>query len=338
MNIRKFAFLSVFFCAAMSLNAQALWNIKAINSSGKMIPVKAVGPDASLYDVKADPGSGSTQFMNVVMIKDGKKHAIKIFKQLNDKNQFELWAIDPKLGLLSIKAVSSENQGFKLVGKEIESKVIPIKAISESKEIWNIKAISPEGILHDVKGIKFKDDQTEGKNNGFDFYAHVKAIPQIVCDQNDKIWHVKGLHSEGRVWDIKAFGPNDEIWDVKALAHDHNQHLLDIRAIRGNRSLPIKILSSKEKYARIKAILEDGSLLDVKAIAENGDRLDVKGVIREGNIVHIKVVDKDGKLYGIKAISTSGNFYDVKGISTGENDMVNGVSVKAHVKALPQTN
>ncbi|MBK9043150.1 MAG: hypothetical protein IPN97_08120 [Saprospiraceae bacterium] len=27
-------------------------NIKAINSSGKMIPVKAVGPDASLYDVK----------------------------------------------------------------------------------------------------------------------------------------------------------------------------------------------------------------------------------------------------------------------------------------------
>lgn len=35
---------------------------------------------------------------------------------------------------------------------------------------------------------------------------------------------------------------------------------------------------------------------------------------------------------------TSGNFYDVKGISTGENDMVNGVSVKAHVKALPQTN
>ena len=40
--------------------------------------------------------------------------------------------------------------------------------------------------------------------------------------------------------------------------------------------------------------------------------------------------------FGVKAISPSGQMYDVKGIAMEDAFIVNGVKVKAHIKALPQ--
>jgi hypothetical protein len=62
----------------------------------------------------------------------------------------------------------------------------------------------------------------------------------------------------------------------------------------------------------------------------------VKGVSQAGNLISIKAINADGSFFGIKAISPSGQMYDVKGITMDEVFMVNGVKVKAHIKALPQ--
>ena len=44
---------------------------------------------------------------------------------------------------------------------------------------FGIKAISPDGQLNDVKGIKVGDGESEGTINGVEIYSHIKAIPQI---------------------------------------------------------------------------------------------------------------------------------------------------------------
>ena len=40
-------------------------------------------------------------------------------------------------------------------------------------------AISPAGIVHDVKGVKMFEAPEEGKVSGVLFHAHVKALPQV---------------------------------------------------------------------------------------------------------------------------------------------------------------
>ena len=73
-----------------------------------------------------------------------------------------------------------------------------------------------------------------------------------------------------------------------------------------------------------------------KRLQRTKKKLDVKGINLTGNIYNIKVVAGGDVFYGVKAISPSGQMYDVKGIDQDDNVTVNGVKVKAHVKALPQ--
>jgi hypothetical protein len=67
--------------------------------------------------------------------------------------------------------------------------------------------------------------------------------------------------------------------------------------------------------------------------------LDVKGIKRSGAIIHIKAVAEGGALYGVKAISPQGQLYDVKGVKMSNDPVettISGVSVAAHIKAIPQ--
>jgi hypothetical protein len=159
--------------------------------------------------------------------------------------------------------------------------------------------------------------------------------------QEEKIWHVKAIHPEGRLLDVKALDKDGGIHGVKAIEADNNLHLMDIKAFVGGKRLPIKVLARGEgdKYEPVKAIGEDGTIYAIKALTAEGTRLDVKGVKRSGNIIHIKAIGPNGEFYGIKALSPEGRVYDVKGIRLGNERIegkVHGVEFVAHIKALPQ--
>jgi hypothetical protein len=138
---------------------------------------------------------------------------------------------------------------------------------------------------------------------------------------------------------LKALDKEGKIYDVKAIQDAGNDHVLDVKAFIGGKPVPVKVLVSDDRFAPVKAIGTDGTIYDVKALTADGTKLDVKGVSRSGSLFHIKAVGPNEELYGVKAISRAGHVYDVKGIKTTTERVeatVHGVSVEAHVKALPQ--
>lgn len=170
------------------------------------------------------------------------------------------------------------------------------------------------------------------------FLALATLLAAPLRAAEEKIWHVKAVHPEGRLLDVKAIDPQGKLHAVKAFEADGNLHLLDIKALVDGRRLPVKILVSNDKYAPVKAIGEDGAILAIKALTPEGEKLDVKGVSRSGSIIHIKAIGPQGVFYGVKAISPEGRMYDVKGIKMFKERVetkVNGVEVEAHIKALP---
>jgi hypothetical protein len=156
---------------------------------------------------------------------------------------------------------------------------------------------------------------------------------------DEKIWHIKAVHPEGRLLDVKAIDKAGKTYAVKGVEEAGNLHLLDIKALVDGKKLSVKILVSSDKHSPIKAIGEDGAVYDIKALTHEGEKLDVKGVSRSGSIIHIKAIGPQGTFYGIKAISPEGRLYDVKGIKMSRERVemkLGGLEIEAHVKALPQ--
>jgi ribosomal protein L10 len=171
--------------------------------------------------------------------------------------------------------------------------------------------------------------------------AAVFVAPSSVRAADEKIWHVKAIHPEGRLLDVKAIDKDGKIHGIKAIESDGNVHLLDIKALVGDSRLPVKVLpkAAGDTFEPVKAIGENGTVYAIKALTADGAKLDVKGVKRSGNVIHIKAVAPDGTFYGIKAISGEGRVYDLKGIKMSKDAVegkVNGVDFAAHIKALPQ--
>ena len=55
---------------------------------------------------------------------------------------------------------------------------------------------------------------------------------------DEKIWHVKAVHPEGRLLDVKAVDKDGKLHAVKAIEADGNVHLLDIKALVDGKRLP----------------------------------------------------------------------------------------------------
>jgi len=166
----------------------------------------------------------------------------------------------------------------------------------------------------------------------------ILALGTLNVIASETIWHVKAIQPDGKTLDIKAFDKKGTAFDVKVIQEGANLWILDIKALEGEKKLPIKIIVSDDKYAPVKAVGNDGTILDIKAIAPNGDKLDVKGVDESGNIHAIKAVGPNGEFYGVKAISPMGQVYSVKGIKMTDREVeekINNVPIHAHVKALP---
>jgi len=56
--------------------------------------------------------------------------------------------------------------------------IIHLKVISKGVDFYAVKAISPDGQLYDVKGVKMSEEKLESTVYGVEISAHIKALPQ----------------------------------------------------------------------------------------------------------------------------------------------------------------
>ncbi len=163
------------------------------------------------------------------------------------------------------------------------------------------------------------------------------AIAEPRARADEKIWHVKAIHPEGKLLDVKAIDKQGKIHAVKVI-QTGDVHLMDVRALVDGKRLPVKLVATGDRPT-LKAIAEDGTQLQIYALSTDGQKLEVRGVKRTGNIIHIKAIGPKGELYGVKAIAPEGWVFDIKGVKMSPDRIeakVNGVEIEAHVKALPQ--
>jgi hypothetical protein len=314
--------------------AENIWHVKAVDPNGQFIDIKALDKDGNIHDVKAIE-DGDLHIMDIKAVVDGEKWPVKIV--LNDDHFAPVKAISPDGKMFDIKALTPDGKRLDVKGICQSGNIIHIKAIGTERAFYGVKAISPEGKLHDVKGVKMSKKRQEGIVNGVAIEAHIKALPPGQ-GEGLSIWHVKAIHPDGQMLNLKARDKQGKLFDVKALAEAGNQHLFDIKAFVGKDILPVKVVCSDDKLARVKAIGKDGTIYDIKALLPDKTILDVKGVKRAGSIIHIKAVATSGDYYAVKAISRSGKLYDVKGVKMSkekQEGVVRGVAIQAHLKALP---
>ena len=155
----------------------------------------------------------------------------------------------------------------------------------------------------------------------------------------EKLWHVKAIHPDGKLLDVVAIDKQGKQYPLKVIQNG-DVHLMDVKAIVDGKRLPVKLVATPaDKLPGVKAIAQDGTLLPIYALSTEGQKLEVRGVKRSGNIIHIKAIGPKGEYYGVKAIAPAGWVFDIKGIrmsADGAEGKVNGVDFEAHVKALPE--
>lgn len=152
-----------------------------------------------------------------------------------------------------------------------------------------------------------------------------------------EIWHIKALDPNGRTLDVKAYDAEGVQYDVKAVSDPEQGYIMEVRVIKENETIPLKVLVSEKQYKPVVGIDTKGKLYEVYALAGE-QRIPVKGIRMSGYIVHIKAIDQ-GRILGVKAISVSGKLKDVKGVKMYDKQLeatLHGNSVHAHVLALPQ--
>jgi hypothetical protein len=159
--------------------------------------------------------------------------------------------------------------------------------------------------------------------------------------QADIYWHVKAYHHPlALLLKVKAIDKEGNIHDVKAIQDSYDTSMLNVKALVNGKQLPVKLLvKESDLYYPVKAIDDDGTLIDIKVITDDGQILDVKGVSTSGNIVNVRAISANSVFYNIIAVSPAGKVNTVKGVKmvdTQVETVIHGVSIFAHIKALKQ--
>ncbi len=335
---------------------EILWHINAIHPEGKSFTLKAIDKEGNLFDIIAIQNSNQHSFLDVKAMVGEKKLPVKML--VSKEKYAPVKAID-KGGLsYDIKAITDEGERLAVKGITQYGNIVSLKAINKKGEFYGVKAISPTGELNDVKGIKINIKEKEMTLNGFNIYAHIKAMHQsvgeVADDRKEKtkskkkgkneemesiIWNIKAITLEGENLDVKAIDSLGNKYDVKAIQDSDQYSFMNIKAFVDGNELPVKVLVSNDNYSPVKAIARDGTIYDIKAISADGTIIDIKGIGRSGSIINIKAVTENGDFYGIKAFSPDGKLDDVKGIKIFDRvkEMtIRGNEVYAHVKAITQ--
>jgi hypothetical protein len=153
-------------------------------------------------------------------------------------------------------------------------------------------------------------------------------------------WDVKAYSKTWGLLRVKAIDKDGNIHDIKAIQDSQDTSVLNVKALVDGQRLPIKLIVKKnDKLYPVKAIAQDGTILDVKALYEDDEIIDIKGFSRMGNIINIRAISPQPIMYNIIAVSPDGTVNAVKGLKMMDQEVetvINGVEVFAHVKALKQ--
>ena len=171
-------------------------------------------------------------------------------------------------------------------------------------------------------------------------FSVTNAQSQDDTKENVIYWHIKAVLPEAKLLDIKAIDKDGVYHDVKAIQDSYDVSILSIKALVNGQAIPIKMIVKKnDKYYPVKAIDNDGRMLDIKAIGEDGEILDVKGVSRMGSIVEVRAIDKEQRQYNVISISPQEGVNHVKGVKMFNEEVeavIHGIKIFAHVKSLRQ--
>lgn len=335
------------------------WQIKAIQSNGEKLAIKAIDGTGKLYDIHAIQDSDQDSFLDIKAFIGEKELPVKVL--VSKKKYAPVKAIDRGGITYDIKAITSNGEKLDVKGIKREGNIVLLKAIDKEGNFIGIKAISPNGKLDDVKGIKINIKDTEMSLNGFKIHAHVKAMHESVNEDGYEVskstkkpkktkkkedfkhifWKVNAIATDGKKLAIKAVDSTGNQFDVKAVQDSKQYSLMNIKAYVNGNELPIKVLvnGDDDKYSPVKALARDGNIYKIKAISEDGKLIDVKGISRSGNIINLNAVTENGEFYKLKAEAPDGHINEVKGIKIfkREKEMtISGNKVYAHVKAITQ--
>jgi hypothetical protein len=325
-------------CAPVTAMAETLWNVEALTPDGTSLEIKAFDKAGRAHEVKAIAEDGDLHLLDIKAFVDGRRLPVKLLP--GDDALVPVKAIAEDGTILDVKAVAIDGRELDVKGVGRAGNIFHIKAIGPGDVLFAVKALSPQGFLFDVKGVKLSGERIEGRTNGVDFVANIKALPQVTGDvDGDPLWFVRAVTPEGHLLAVQAFDRTGKRFDLRVIEDGGDVHVMDVKAFVGGKRLPVKLLAADGPPFALKAIGDGGALYDIAAVGPKGEKLDVKGVGRAGNIIDIKAFGPAGAIYGVKALSPRGLLHDIKGIKLTNDRVeaqVNGVDVAAHVKALPQ--
>ena len=158
-----------------------------------------------------------------------------------------------------------------------------------------------------------------------------------VVKANEIYWKVTAIQPDGNSLDVKAFDKSGKSYDIMAVQDSDQDVFLNVKAVVGDKKLPVKMLLNSEQFAPVAVITKQGNTYSLKAVTAEGEKLDVRGIRRYGNIVIVKAIAKNGDYLEVKAVSPTGQLNDLKGIkiARGEREMsIKGIGIYAHVKAM----
>ena len=119
-----------------------IYDIKAIDKYGKR------------YDVKAIQDSEDVSILNVKALIDGERVAVKVLVKGEGDKFYPVKAIDKDGNILKIKAIAKNGEVFDVKGFSRSGNLMHLRAISEDFKYYNIIALSPQGQVNAVKGVK----------------------------------------------------------------------------------------------------------------------------------------------------------------------------------------
>lgn len=155
----------------------AYWNVKAYSPEWGLLKVKAIDKEGTIHDIKAIQDSDDTSLLDVKALINGERAAIKLIKVKND-HLYPVKAIMADGTILDVKAIDKDGELIDIKGFSKSGNIIHIRAIRSQPIMYTIIAVSPEGRVNDVKGVKMTNDEVETVIHGVKVFAHVKALTQ----------------------------------------------------------------------------------------------------------------------------------------------------------------
>ncbi len=220
--------------------------------NGSPLDIRAFDADGSLHDAKVLQW-GDAHLLDINVLMAGPELPIRMTASDDAFLPVKANAADGKL--MDVKATSPDGPKLEEEGVEWSGRIALIKAMGPGQTLRGVNAISPEGRMHDVEGVRMSDGPEKGKVAGFAISACIKFLPQTIAKNEDLIWNVKGIGTEWYPFGVKAIVKNRSVHEVKAFMENGDRWIMDCKAL------------VEEKEVAVNMLLSDDALISVKAVA-----------------------------------------------------------------------